>query len=183
MRNHRRFNPSPQKVKGIFFSCFLIHKTTYRWQFITLPTSELHRHPVTGFYPKPRSIIITDMLHRPAHLLCILSGSYRSMPLLQCPVLHFLTSIPKPFWDRHIVAHPHRGYTYPHVLYAMRYSVVKIRSPYGETRPKARLQFQLMRPIFAEDTFQDFFALPLLHIIHFLSHSCSVSVSVLLYGL
>ena len=48
-----------------------------------LPTSELHRHFMTEFQPKFRSIIITDMLHRPAQLLCILSGSYRSMPLLQ----------------------------------------------------------------------------------------------------
>ena len=46
-----------------------------------LPTSELHRHFMTEFQPKFRSIIITDMLHRPAQLLCILSGFYRSMPL------------------------------------------------------------------------------------------------------
>ena len=39
---------------------------------------------MTGFCIKPRSIIITDMLHRPAHLLCILSGFYHFMPLLQC---------------------------------------------------------------------------------------------------
>ena len=34
-----------------------------------------------NFIQNFRSIIITDMLHRPAQLLCILSGSYRSMPL------------------------------------------------------------------------------------------------------
>jgi len=57
--------------------------TQAKWQVITLPTSELHRHFMTEFQPKSRSIIITDMLHRPAQLLCILSGFYRSMPLLQ----------------------------------------------------------------------------------------------------
>ena len=106
-------SPMPQSItikhKKDTFSCFLIHKTTYRWQFITLPTSELHRHPVTGSYPKSRSIIITDMLHHPAHLLCILSGFYHFMPLLQC--LFCISS--RPFqncfgtgisWRTHIVA-------------------------------------------------------------------------------
>ena len=54
--------------------------------------------------------------------------AFASMPCLAFPHVHS-----KPFWNRHIVAHPHRGYTYPHVLYAMQYSVVKISSPYGET--------------------------------------------------
>ena len=54
------------------------------------------------------------MLHRPAQLLCILSGFYRSMPLL------FQIK------GRHIMAHLLSGYTYPHVLYAFQYSVVSL---------------------------------------------------------
>lgn len=46
-----------------------------------LPTSELHRHFMTEFQPKFRSIIITDMPHRPTQLLYILSGFYRYTPL------------------------------------------------------------------------------------------------------
>lgn len=56
------------------------------------------------------------MLHRPAQLLCILSGSYRSTPLL-------FRSIPNQ--SRRIMAHLLSGYSYPHVLYVLRYSVVK----------------------------------------------------------
>ena len=70
------------------------------------------------FKRKSRSIIITDMLHRPAHLLCILSGSYRSMPLLQWNIFHSETNR-----NRHVMAHLHSGYTYPHVLYVSQYSV------------------------------------------------------------
>ena len=105
---------------------FSFYKFTYRWQVSTLPTSESHRHFMTEFSPKSRSIIITDMLHRPAQLLRTLSGFSRSMPLPQCHVRHSLTLTPALIRSRHIMAHLHSGCTYPHVLYVMQYSVFNL---------------------------------------------------------
>ena len=105
-------------------SHFSFHKFTYKWQVSTLPTSESHRHFMTEFFfTKSRSIIITDMLHRPAQLLCILSDFSRSLPLFQCHIQHSLTFTPALIQSRHIMAHLHSGYTYPHVLYVIQYSV------------------------------------------------------------
>lgn len=105
---------------------FSFHKFTYKWQVSTLPTSESHRHLCDQDFkvsPKSGSIIITDLFHRPAHLLCILPNISRSMPLLQCTVWHFFVFAPAMIRSRHIMAYPHSGYTYPHVLYVIQYSV------------------------------------------------------------
>ena len=74
------------------------------------------------------SIIITDMLHRPVLLPHILSDFSRSIPLLQCNVSTFLHVHPKK--SRYITANLHSGSTYPHVLYANQYSVVKVQGAY-----------------------------------------------------
>ena len=96
-----------------------------------------------------------DMLHRPAHLLCILSGFYRSMPLCQWDF--FIPSHPEADRGRHIMAHLHSGYTYPHVLYVSQYSVfIKYLS-----------QFQLVCSVFPKNTFQNFFLPTLRFRIHF----------------
>ena len=131
---------------------------------------------MTEFQPKFRSIIITDMFHRPAQLLCILSGFYRSMPLLQWIVLRGFLSIPSRSlrkqiragisWRTYIVA--------THILTSCMYNNIQFF---------IQLQFQLICPIFPQDTFEDFFIFPLCRIIHFFSLSCSKGVSVLLYGL
>ena len=75
------------------------------------------------------------MLHRPAQLLCILSGLYRSMPL-------FFHSALKQ--NRHILAHLLSGYTYPHVLYVLRYSVVKLPLKNDKQRSAASYIFELL---------------------------------------
>lgn len=71
------------------------------------------------------SIIITDMLHCPVLLPHILSDFSRSIPLLQCNVSTFLHVHPKK--SRYIFANLPSGSTYPHVLYANQYSVVKVQ--------------------------------------------------------
>ena len=76
------------------------------------------------------------MLHRPAQLLCILSGLYRSMPLFFHSVLN---------QNRHILAHLLSGYTYPHVLYVLRYSVVKLPLKNDKQRSAASYIFELLR--------------------------------------
>ena len=76
------------------------------------------------------------MLHRPAQLLCILSGLYRSMPLFFHSVLN---------QNRHILAHLLSGYTYPHVLYALRYSVVKLPLKNDKQHSAASYIFELLR--------------------------------------
>lgn len=75
------------------------------------------------------SIIITDMLHRPVLLPHILSDFSRSIPLLQCNVSTFLHVHPKK--SRYIFANLPSGSTYPHVLYANQYSVVKVHAAYA----------------------------------------------------
>ena len=74
--------------------------------------------------PRSGSIIITDMPHRPAQLLCISPGFHRSMPSPLQWAFPILPLPPRNRPGRHIMAHPHSGYTYPHVLYAFPYSVV-----------------------------------------------------------
>ena len=81
------------------------------------------------------------MLHRPAQLLCILSGLYRSMPL-------FFHSALKQ--NRHILAHLLSGYTYPHVLYVLRYSVVKLPLKNDKQRSAASYIFELLRFVGSE---------------------------------
>ncbi len=150
---------------------FFFKIITHSRQFITLPASESHRHYMTEISPEIQKYHYHRYVSSPrttaVHFVRSLSlNAFASTDFFPFPHAH-----PETIRSRHIMAHLHSGYTYPHVLYVSQYLIVNFAT------------IQACMHHTSEGHVPIFFILPLHRIIHFFSLFCSKGVRVLLYVL
>ena len=117
------YQPKNHKIFR-WLSSFLLKIITHSRQFITLPASESHRHYMTGFSSGIQKYHYHGYVSSPrtaaVHFVRSLSlNAFASTDCFPFPHVHL-----EPYRVRHIMAHLHSGYAYPHVLYVSQYSVV-----------------------------------------------------------
>ena len=106
-------------------------------------SSGIQKYHYHGYVSSPRTTAV--------HFVRFLSlNAFASMDSFPFPHVH-----PETVRSRHIVAHLHSGYTYPHVLYVSQYSVFN----------SATIQACMHHT--SEGHVPNFFVLPFRHMIHF----------------